>query len=100
LVLWLIIREAHAARAIDFPSMLTEVAFLRPADLFQIVAGTSFVVSRPLLLHCGQQQANEYCDDRDNDKRFCQRESALVESCRPSGRIVFHNALLCVFVEG
>jgi hypothetical protein len=74
--------------------MLAEMSFLRLVDLFQIVAGTSFVGSRPFLLHRGQQQANEYCDDRDNDEHFYQRESMLVGSCKRSGWVVFHDALL------
>ena len=75
-------------------SMLAEVIFLRLADLFQVVAGTSLVVSLPDLLYRGYQQGNEYCDDRDNDEHFYEREPTLVRSRNRSGQVVFHDALL------
>jgi len=68
--------------------------FVRLADPFQIIAGTSFAASRPFLPLCGYQQANEYCDDRDYDEHFYQRESALVRSSKRSGWVVFHDVLL------
>jgi hypothetical protein len=34
-------------------------------------------VSLPGLLYRWHQQGNEHCDDRDNDKRFYERESIL-----------------------
>src|SRR5262245_44652041 len=74
--------------------MLYELIFLRLADLFQIVGGTSLVVSLPDLLHRGYQQGNQYCDDRDNDEHFYEGESTLVRTSKSSSRVVSHDVLL------